>query len=370
MRQGRDDERVVAAGQAPQRREVAVVEVVVGEEDCVHPGDRAEIDSGRRDAPRPRTWEGARALREDGVGEDGGRRAPQDDRRLADPRRHDPEGGGRGRQGPPVDLDPGRPRLGPARQLPPEEVEHAPFGCLAGIEECFPVEVVGRRRCHRVAFSPMSLLKSNKCPPRPRGAGRGTVRISGGLARGIELAVPRGHAVQARDRRDAPGRVLEPWRPGRGRPVRGPVCRERRLRARGLQQGRVGRDVRRAQARGPRRASGGTSPPSAAAWGGAGRSWSRWRPTRSRCPRGSAPPPTSSSRTRPTRRSRRSRPPLFDKLAAALGPDWRGLVVFEMPGEETLAPRGLGVRQAARARRAPAERRVLPRRRPDSGPRP
>jgi 16S rRNA (guanine966-N2)-methyltransferase len=33
-------------------------------------------------------------------------------------------------------------------------------------------------------------------------------------------------------------------------------------------------------------------------------------------------------------------PPLFEKLAAALGPDWAGLVVFEMPGDERLAPPG------------------------------
>ena len=33
-------------------------------------------------------------------------------------------------------------------------------------------------------------------------------------------------------------------------------------------------------------------------------------------------------------------PVLFGKLAAALVPDWKGLVVFEMPGETTLAPAG------------------------------
>lgn len=32
--------------------------------------------------------------------------------------------------------------------------------------------------------------------------------------------------------------------------------------------------------------------------------------------------------------------PLFGKLAAALGPDWPGLVVFEMPGDERLEPPG------------------------------
>jgi 16S rRNA (guanine966-N2)-methyltransferase len=33
-------------------------------------------------------------------------------------------------------------------------------------------------------------------------------------------------------------------------------------------------------------------------------------------------------------------PALFGKLSAALGPDWKGLVVFEMPGEERLEPPG------------------------------
>lgn len=48
-------------------------------------------------------------------------------------------------------------------------------------------------------------------------------------------------------------------------------------------------------------------------------------------------------------------PPLFDKLAAALGPDWRGLIIFEMPGEVTLAPRGWEcVKRLGRGARQPS----------------
>jgi len=33
-------------------------------------------------------------------------------------------------------------------------------------------------------------------------------------------------------------------------------------------------------------------------------------------------------------------PPLFERILAALGPGWKGLVVVEMPGEAALEPRG------------------------------
>jgi len=48
-------------------------------------------------------------------------------------------------------------------------------------------------------------------------------------------------------------------------------------------------------------------------------------------------------------------PPLFDKLAAALGPDWGGLIIFETPGEVTLAPRGWEcVKRLGRGARQPS----------------
>ncbi len=48
-------------------------------------------------------------------------------------------------------------------------------------------------------------------------------------------------------------------------------------------------------------------------------------------------------------------PALFGKLAAALAPDWKGLVVFEIPGEETLEPRGWAcVRRLGRGARQPS----------------
>jgi len=48
-------------------------------------------------------------------------------------------------------------------------------------------------------------------------------------------------------------------------------------------------------------------------------------------------------------------PVLFDRLAGALSPDWKGLVVFEMPGEETLAPRGWAcVKRLGRGARQPS----------------
>src|SRR5271165_3961839 len=48
-------------------------------------------------------------------------------------------------------------------------------------------------------------------------------------------------------------------------------------------------------------------------------------------------------------------PALFGKLAAALGPDWRGLVVFEAPGEVTLAPLGWEcVKRLGRGARQPS----------------
>ncbi len=48
-------------------------------------------------------------------------------------------------------------------------------------------------------------------------------------------------------------------------------------------------------------------------------------------------------------------PVLFDKLASALGPGWGGLVVFEMPGEESLEPRGWTcVKRLGRGTRQPS----------------
>ena len=102
VRQGREDERVVAAGQPPQRGKVAVVVVVVGEEDGVHPGDRAEIDSGRRDAARPRPGHGAARSEKTGSVRTVADGAPQEERRLARPRSPtiptEAGAGGRGRR--------------------------------------------------------------------------------------------------------------------------------------------------------------------------------------------------------------------------------------------------------------------------------
>ena len=48
-------------------------------------------------------------------------------------------------------------------------------------------------------------------------------------------------------------------------------------------------------------------------------------------------------------------PVLFDKLADALGPDWKGLVVFEMPGEESLeAPGWACAKRLGRGARQPS----------------
>jgi 16S rRNA (guanine966-N2)-methyltransferase len=48
-------------------------------------------------------------------------------------------------------------------------------------------------------------------------------------------------------------------------------------------------------------------------------------------------------------------PPLFGKLAAALGGAWAGLVVFEMPGEVTLDPSGWkSVKRLGRGSRQPS----------------
>jgi 16S rRNA (guanine966-N2)-methyltransferase len=48
-------------------------------------------------------------------------------------------------------------------------------------------------------------------------------------------------------------------------------------------------------------------------------------------------------------------PPLFGKLDAALPADWAGLVVFEMPGETTLAPTGWScVKRLGRGARQPS----------------
>ncbi len=48
-------------------------------------------------------------------------------------------------------------------------------------------------------------------------------------------------------------------------------------------------------------------------------------------------------------------PVLFAKLAAALPGDWKGLVVFEMPGEETVAPVGWAcVKRLGRGARQPS----------------
>jgi len=48
-------------------------------------------------------------------------------------------------------------------------------------------------------------------------------------------------------------------------------------------------------------------------------------------------------------------PVLFSKLAAALAPDWGGLVVFEMPGEAKLEPQGWAcVKRLGRGARQPS----------------
>jgi 16S rRNA (guanine966-N2)-methyltransferase len=48
-------------------------------------------------------------------------------------------------------------------------------------------------------------------------------------------------------------------------------------------------------------------------------------------------------------------PPLFAKLDAALAPDWGGLVVFELPGEATLEPSGWAcVKRLGRGARQPS----------------
>jgi 16S rRNA (guanine966-N2)-methyltransferase len=48
-------------------------------------------------------------------------------------------------------------------------------------------------------------------------------------------------------------------------------------------------------------------------------------------------------------------PALFGKLDAALAPDWGGLVVFEMPGEDTLEPAGwVCVKRLGRGARQPS----------------
>jgi 16S rRNA (guanine966-N2)-methyltransferase len=48
-------------------------------------------------------------------------------------------------------------------------------------------------------------------------------------------------------------------------------------------------------------------------------------------------------------------PTLFSKLSAALPQDWKGLVVFEMPGEETLKPEGWAcIKRLGRGARQPS----------------
>ena len=48
-------------------------------------------------------------------------------------------------------------------------------------------------------------------------------------------------------------------------------------------------------------------------------------------------------------------PVLFSKLEGALAADWGGLVVFETPGEVTLAPRGWScVKRLGRGARQPS----------------
>jgi 16S rRNA (guanine966-N2)-methyltransferase len=48
-------------------------------------------------------------------------------------------------------------------------------------------------------------------------------------------------------------------------------------------------------------------------------------------------------------------PALFGKLSAALAPDWKGLVVFEMPGGENLGPEGWTcVKRLGRGARQPS----------------
>lgn len=48
-------------------------------------------------------------------------------------------------------------------------------------------------------------------------------------------------------------------------------------------------------------------------------------------------------------------PALFSKLSAALPGDWKGLVVFEMPGEETVTPTGWTcIRRLGRGTRQPS----------------
>ena len=167
----------------------------------------------------------------------------------------------------------------------------APVRHLAGIEKCFPVEVIrGPRPCHREIFVSAGSDEVDQMPS-PSPPVEGGVRCAHkrqALPGASSSLSPRATRCGRRPTEMRQSVFSEPRLAGRGRPLRGPLCRERGLlRPRGLQQGRGGWHLRRAEREGalalpeekhrrrreePRQ-------------GRAARSWP-WRPTPPRCPPG------------------------------------------------------------------------------------
>jgi len=183
---------------------------------------------------------------------------------------------------------------------------------------------------------------------------RVAMRISGGLARGIELSVPRGSAV-----RPATDGMRQAVFSSLGDRVVG--ARFADLFA---GSGAYGLE---AFSRG---ASGGTfverSPRAAAclrrniaavcrSLGRSGEELVAVEADALSLPTGTGAPPDLIFADPPYEMIAEVAPALLGKLEAALGPDWKGLLVFEMPGEERLELRGWAcVRRLGRGARQPS----------------
>lgn len=184
--------------------------------------------------------------------------------------------------------------------------------------------------------------------------GKGAVRVTGGLARGIELSVPKGDAVR-------------PSTDG----MRQAVFSSLGARVGGARfadlfagSGAYGLE---AFSRG---ASGGTfverSPKAAAcirrniaavcrSLGRGGGELAAVEADALSLPAGVGAPPDLVFVDPPYEAIEEIAPVLFDRLAGALAPDWDGLVVFEMPGEQRLGPRGWTcVKRLGRGARQPS----------------
>ena len=139
-----DDERIVGAGEGAEGGEIAVVVMVVAEEDDV---DRRELGKGkawRLNAAGAEAVERTADLAEVRIGEKRGARGLDEKSRVTDGGENAVVVARRRRRRVRCERDVGGPRSRAAGAAPAKNVEPGAV-FVARVEESFPVEVVGRR---------------------------------------------------------------------------------------------------------------------------------------------------------------------------------------------------------------------------------